>query len=65
MLCLFGFSRSPYGCARLAQGVIEIVGESSGAARTCLVNVNNKLVPESTPLGDGDFVILSRNILNI
>lgn len=30
-----------------------------------LVNVNNRLVPEETPLSDGDLVVLSRELLKI
>ncbi len=30
-----------------------------------LVNVNNRLVPEETPLLDGDYVVLSRDRVRI
>ena len=30
-----------------------------------MVNVNNRLVPEDTVLQDGDFVVLSRELLSI
>lgn len=30
-----------------------------------MVNVNNRLVPEETPLNDGDLVILARDKLKI
>ncbi len=46
----------------------EITISSDGRARrrnTKLVNVNNRLVPESTPLKSGDYVVLSREILDI
>lgn len=50
----------------LLQGRIEI--EEEGCSRQIgprLVNVNNHLVPESTPLGDGDWVSLSPELLEI
>jgi molybdopterin converting factor small subunit len=50
----------------LLQGRIEI--EEEGRSRQIgprLVNVNNHLVPESTPLGDGDWVSLSPELLEI
>ena len=37
----------------------------SGDESTRLVNVNNHLVPESTVLQDGDFVVMSRELLSI
>lgn len=46
-------------------------GVSIGAAKTArrrrakLVNVNNRLVPESTPLKTGDYVVLSRDVIKI
>lgn len=46
----------------------EIMIDAGGKARrrrTDLVNVNNRLVPESTPLKTGDYVVLSRDILDI
>lgn len=51
-----------------AAGRIEI--EDEGARRRPpaswrLVNVNNRLVPASTPLADGDFIVLSPGIVNI
>jgi len=48
------------------QGEIEILasGRDGGRGRA-LVNVNNRLVPENTPLHDGDMVILSRDLLTI
>lgn len=39
-------------------------GRDGGRGRA-LVNVNNRLVPENTPLHDGDMVILSRDLLTI
>ncbi|KAK9904975.1 hypothetical protein WJX75_006786 [Coccomyxa subellipsoidea] len=48
------------------KGRIEI--EEEGRSRQIgprLVNVNNHLVPESTPLGDGDWVSLSPELLEI
>ncbi len=38
-------------------------GERGG--NSGMVNVNNRLVPESTQLSDGDMVVLSREILQI
>lgn len=43
------------------QGLLQI----SGRDRSGLVNVNNRLVPETTPLSDGDLVIMSDELLNI
>ena len=37
----------------------------SGDESTRLVNVNNHLVPENTVLQDGDFVVMSRELLSI
>ena len=37
----------------------------SGDEFSRLVNVNNRLVPEDTVLQDGDFVVLSRELLSI
>ncbi|KAK9838138.1 hypothetical protein WJX81_003408 [Elliptochloris bilobata] len=50
-----------------AEGRIEIEepGRPRPRADTRLVNVNNRLVPASTPLADGDFVVLSPGLLHI
>eukprot|EP00803_Ostreobium_quekettii_P003294 evm.model.scf_465EXC.2 EVM.evm.TU.scf_465EXC.2 scf_465EXC:15283-21782(+) len=51
----------------LSTGTIEIMGESEeprGPASK-LVNVNNQLVGEDTALKDGDYVILSRDLVKI
>jgi molybdopterin converting factor small subunit len=51
-----------------AQGKLHGVGDDRGLERdsgTAVVNVNNRLVPESTKLIDGDMVVLSREILQI
>ena len=50
-----------------AEGRIEIVEPGRPRARgdARLVNVNNRLVPPDTPLGDGDFVVLSSGLLRI
>ena len=52
---------------RWVQGLLQITDERVEAANAQigLVNVNNHLVPESTQLEDGDFVVLSREILDI
>lgn len=47
------------------QGRIEIEEEGRRAVGPRLVNVNNQLVPESTELGDGDWISLSPDILDI
>ncbi|PRW20358.1 GTP diphosphokinase chloroplastic isoform X1 isoform A [Chlorella sorokiniana] len=36
-------------------------GGDGSLASSLLVNVNNRLVPEETPLSDGDYVVLSRD----
>ncbi len=51
--------------SRCLQGRIEIEEEGRKPAGPRLVNVNNTLVPESTPLGDGDWVSLSPELLDI
>ena len=38
---------------------------ASPRQRPLLVNVNNRLVPEETPLADGDYVVLSRDKVKI
>ncbi|CAL8464516.1 g4051 [Coccomyxa elongata] len=47
------------------KGRIEIEKEGRRQIGPRLVNVNNHLVPESTPLGDGDWVSLSPELLDI
>lgn len=48
------------------QGEITISSDGRARRRNAkLVNVNNRLVPESTPLKSGDYVVLSREILDI
>ncbi|EIE19205.1 hypothetical protein COCSUDRAFT_59689 [Coccomyxa subellipsoidea C-169] len=47
------------------KGRIEIEEEGRRHIGPRLVNVNNHLVPESTPLGDGDWVSLSPELLDI
>ena len=47
------------------QGRIEIEEEGRRSYGPRLVNVNNELVPESTPLGDGDWVSLSSDLIEI
>lgn len=49
----------------VVQGRIEIEEEGRRQIGPRLVNVNNHLVPESTPLGDGDWVSLSPELLDI
>ncbi|PSC74447.1 Guanosine-3, 5 -bis(diphosphate) 3 -pyrophosphohydrolase [Micractinium conductrix] len=53
------------GAARLAAAIARDAAPGmllSGAFGTGrLVNVNNRLVPEDTPLADGDYVVLSRD----
>ena len=39
--------------------------QRSGDESTRLVNINNYLVPEDTVLQDGDFLVLSRELLSI
>lgn len=39
--------------------------QRSGDEATRLVNINNQLVPENTVLQDGDFLVLSRELLTI
>ena len=44
----------------------ELVVDSSSSASDCkVVNVNNLLVPEDTPLRKGDFIIRSRQLQDI
>jgi hypothetical protein len=40
-------------------------GGDGSLASSLLVNVNNRLVPEETPLSDGDYVVLSRDRVRI
>lgn len=51
----------------MPQGLVDLVGDSKrGALKSSgLVNVNNRLVPETTQLSDGDMVVLSRDLLTI
>ncbi|KAK9787997.1 hypothetical protein WJX73_010236 [Symbiochloris irregularis] len=46
------------------RGAIEICQEGVESSEG-LVNVNNKLVPDSTPLKNGDYIVLSRHLINI
>lgn len=41
------------------------VQEQGMAAPPGFVNVNNRLVPEGTPLADGDYVVLARQPVRI
>ena len=43
------------------QGLLQI----SGRDRSGMLNVNNRLVPETTMLSDGDLVIMSDELLSI
>ena len=40
-------------------------GDEGGGGGSALVNVNNRLVPETWVLNDGDFVILAREKMQI
>lgn len=59
------FKRLPRGTT--AGHIIKTHGllQISGRDRSGLVNVNNRLVPETTPLSDGDLVIISDELLSI
>eukprot|EP00873_Tetraselmis_striata_P018998 jgi/Tetstr1/439262/TSEL_027704.t1 len=46
-------------------GTSRVLLWPKGSVSRALVNVNNRLVPENTPLHDGDMVILSRDLLTI
>ena len=43
------------------QGLLQL----SGRDRSGMLNVNNRLVPETTALSDGDLVIMSDELLSI
>ena len=43
------------------QGLLQL----SGRDRSGMLNVNNRLVPETTTLSDGDLVIMSDELLSI
>ncbi|KAL0043308.1 hypothetical protein WJX79_001115 [Trebouxia sp. C0005] len=59
------FKRLPRGTT--ASEIVHDQGwaQRSGDEFSRLVNVNNRLVPENTVLQDGDFLILSRELLTI
>lgn len=42
-----------------------LAGTPSSLPASLLVNVNNRLVPEETPLADGDYVVLARDRVRI
>lgn len=58
---MWALTLSATGCL---QGAIEICQEGVEPSEG-LVNVNNKLVPDSTPLRNGDYIVLSRHLINI
>ena len=61
---------SPVAPALLGNAVPASAGAlrtpgAGAAGQQLLVNVNNRLVPEETPLFDGDYVVLSRDRVRI